>query len=252
MLRRSLAVGRFARPILRPLYPANSLLPLISNQSGNAFFSTTKPSQFLGPYKTYQRSTLLNKATALIPYPVKVFGSIALGAAVTVLVAPALIILCLPPLVMGIFFYRRRMQQFQKLLRNDRWSNLKSYDMDYNETAGDSIVYEAKSRVAQAIRTNEGGLGDAIPVSTEDIQYTPLESLYQDFNNKDGVVSVIQVRQYGLLDANGKRRATVNLVVLVDPMTTSKKLRIEVKAKNGVQCTLSKDAEAEDTIIDVK
>lgn len=215
--------------------------------------------EFMGPYKMYEKPSRVGKVMSFVPQPIKVFGSIAMGAALTVFLAPALVILFAPPLIMGWIYYRRRLSQLKKALRDQRWADMGSYNLAFDDAAAgsspqDSIPYTAKSRIYNAIERNEQNLASSIGAPPDSIKYTGVESLYQDFKTSNtGMTETIQIQQFGILSANGRRLGTVSLVVLGDPAAKSKKMRIEINPARGKTVVLTNIDNDDDSnvIIDV-
>lgn len=214
----------------------------------------------MGPYKMYEKPTGMGKVAAMIPQPIKVFGSIALGAALTVFLAPALVVIFAPPLIMGWIYYRRRLRQLKQALHDQRWSDMSSYSFNYDgpgqgAAASESIPYAAKSRIYNAIERNEQDLGRFIGEQPDAVTYTPVESLYQDFKSSNtGHTETIQIQQFGMLNSSRRRVATVSLVVLGEPESQSRKMRIEITPLRGKAVVLTNVDHDDDSnvIIDVK
>ncbi|PRT55899.1 hypothetical protein B9G98_03519 [Wickerhamiella sorbophila] len=216
--------------------------------------------EFMGPYRVYEKPSRTAKIMSYVPQPIKVFGSIAMGAALTVFLAPALVIIFAPPLIMGWIYYRRRLNQLKRALNDQRWADMSSYNLTFEDASAggspiDSIPYPAKSRIYNAIQHNEQNLASSIGVPPDSIKYTGVESLYQDFKTSNsGLTETIQIQQFGILSPNGRRLGTVSLVVLGDPAARSKKMRIEINPARGKTVVLTDIDNDDDSnvIIDVK
>lgn len=241
---------------LRPLIP---LIPLTPRR--NFFFGGG------GPFELYNRKpTITQRIFNTIPVPLKVLSIFTGSAALLFFVATPLLIIAGPPIALGVWWYGRKIRKIQNDLYNQRWSNLGTYHLNFNEEHGSNIntgrmPTKARDRIIQSLELNEQNIATDLGYKSLDmsqIKFTPVESIHQDFKgSSQGFKEEMDVSSYGLLDSfYGDRIADVVIVTHRELNSNSNdaKIRIELTALGfpSKRYILEADGYSEDTVIEVK
>lgn len=190
------------------------------------------------------------KVSKYIPAPLKVFGCISIAAAATVILAPAIIILAVPPMICGAWLLHRRNRFLSSVvsdLHNRRWQDMASFHLQKAPFSANSqrIPTVAKMTVERSIAANEQGIASQLALmDVEEVTFGPLLSLAQDFRlGPSGGSEQMSVSEYALLVRN-RQRGIVRVVSRGDAdeklgfmnrmrSATNNKTRIEVELDNG-------------------
>ncbi|CAN6622803.1 hypothetical protein TRVA0_009S00870 [Trichomonascus vanleenenianus] len=195
------------------------------------------------PYEIYnERPGPIRKLLNYVPAPIKLFGVMAGSAAVLLFVATPLLIIATPPLCLAVWWYGRKLAKMRQDLYNQRWNNMGSYHLTFNdrESAIDGFTTgqlpnRAKHRILAALEHNEQGISSDLGLDynmssvRQLVKFTPVESIHQDFKgSSQGFKEEMEVSTYGLLN-NGYRRGDVTLVVVHKSTSSDSKMRIEIE-----------------------
>lgn len=220
----------------------------------------------------------MSRLLAFVPGPVKSFAAMAGTAAVLFFVATPLLIIATPPLVLGMWWYSRRVRKIAKELYDQRWTQMAENHLKFRPSASDDIFRDvantmfqggekiptrARHRVLAALMGDEQGIATDLGYagSTKDYQFrfTDVESIEQDFRASSmGFQEDLEMSSYGLLEVteSGYEQRLADVVVFLqrDAGRQEAKLRIEVRTKDGRTYVFDGGDEASDpndVIIDV-
>lgn len=230
-------------------------------------------------YEIYRKNPgIMSRLLAFVPGPVKSFAAMAGTAAVLFFVATPLLIIATPPLVLGMWWYSRRVRKIAKELYDQRWTQMAENHLKFRPSASDDIFRDvantmfqggekiptrARHRVLAALMGDEQGIATDLGYagSTKDYQFrfTDVESIEQDFRASSmGFQEDLEMSSYGLLEVteSGYEQRLADVVVFLqrDAGRQEAKLRIEVRTKDGRTYVFDGGDEASDpndVIIDV-
>lgn len=197
------------------------------------------------PIKLFSRPGLFGSIGRYVPAPIKAFGAVATLAAATVVLAPAVIILAGPPLIVGAFMWRRQLKKLQSMadqLHDQRWKDLASFHLQKGPIKPASSNFQtgripmvAQIAIDQAISRNEQQLATILGVSdSANVSYGQLAALYQDFNlDPSGFNEKMAISEFPLL-VNGRLSGKVRVISREEEDTKKSRLRIEVEARRKI------------------
>lgn len=238
------------RPMLRPLM-ANVQPPLSPMLSLNlppsrAFASSTAYSRQSRGYVYGQSAG--SRLWSMVPAPVKSVGLIAGATATVFFIGVPILIIFGPPLMLGAWWYTRKLRRLASQLKLQRWNTVESdsyfsFTDKINRAMGIEASHSeqlARNRVLRAVEDNEQSIAEGLGLGTgfdaggyntsESIRrlgFTPVESIQHDVRNDDQM----EVVSFGLVDKPSQARiATVNMVVWSRGIKSgNKRMRVEVK-----------------------
>lgn len=265
------AIQRQALLNVRPL-----ITPVLGSFSGHFIQNRSFFFDPRGPNTVYSNKSsrgLINSISNLIPAPLKTFLVAFVGTGIFVLVSVPFLIIATPPLVLAFLWYGSRLRRIHKQLYDQRWQDLGSYGLVFNNASEifsgpNPIPDKAKSRIYRAIINNEKNLQSSLGLSSESkqLKFTDIERIEEDYRTSpEGHDEKLVVKTYGLLNENLRRIADVNLIAITSSgfRGSTTKMRIEI-ISNGyhpVHVVLDKiddnnksdsTTPDEDIVIDVK
>jgi hypothetical protein len=188
-----------------------------------------------------KRPGIISKISNYIPAPLKSFIVVAATAAGVLFIATPLLIIVTPPVVLGLWWYTRRIRNIQNELYNQRWSNMGSYHLafepdDVAAAPNSRIPSKARSRILRALENNENGVASGIGIDEYDpdelshLKFTDVESIVQDFKgSSQGFKEDMEITTYGLISEDTNNRlADIALVVHRNLVTKKAQMRIEI------------------------
>lgn len=197
------------------------------------------------PIKLFSRPGLFGSIGKYIPAPIKAFGAVATLAAATVILAPAVIILAGPPLLVGAFLWRRQLRKLQSMadqLHDQRWKDLASFHLQKGPIKSASSNFQtgripmaAQIAIDQAISRNEQQLATILGVSDPtEISYGQLAALYQDFNlDPSGFNEKMSISEFPIR-VKGHTIGKVRVISREQEDIKKTRLRIEIEARRRV------------------
>ncbi|ANB10965.1 hypothetical protein AWJ20_3759 [Sugiyamaella lignohabitans] len=218
-------------------------------------------------YATYRgpgRGGLISSVWNLVPAPVRAFTVVAGTAAGFFFISVPLLIICGPPLALGLWLYTRRMKRIANELYHQRWNNLGSYHLTFedqldqtaksqnpaddlftilmNKAGGATSDAEriARDRILDAVESDEQNLAGLLNIKNQrdidNLGLTGLEGIQQDFRgSSQGFQEKMEIRTLGLVDkaqSPPRRLANVTLVIQSDGYR-NKKMRVELEVLAG-------------------
>lgn len=220
--------------------------------------------RFGPPNYIYRRPGFWGRISEHIPAPLKMFAGISFAAAATVVLAPAIIILAVPPMICGAWLLYRRNKYLSSVMaemHNQRWQDMASYHLQQSPPSADSqkIPTTAKIAVEKSLRENEQDLALRLGVSSIDqVEFGPLQALAQDFRlGPSGGSEQMSVSEYPLY-VDGRGKGIVRVVSRGDQLgflnrlkqATQNRTRVEVQLHSGEVIVLQSFADPKGDILE--
>jgi hypothetical protein len=209
----------------------------------------------------YNKLSPVQRRISLLPAPIKALTTIGVTAGLIFVLGPILLLVG-PPLGLVGYLYFRRLRAKRSELFKQRWANMGSYHLAFDESSAikprDRIPRSVRTQVIEAINRNQDGLATAMGIDesfrtiASELRFTDVEGIEQEFKGSSaGFQEQMVISTFGVLDINtGQRLATIDLVTV--KKNNDQKLRIEITTTSTSQRFVLGGGQENSDVLEVK